>query len=151
VPRTAARWRSRFLHDGVVMAWGVQAPLLRVPGEATHTIWYAVADYAGLEKVNSAMRAQIAKLNDEATKSGVAKKGQKPAASLTARLEEVADKSKDHDYLTRDLVIGLSSSVPAGVLPFTRFNVLKAKPDNSARPGRSTTSWYSTSYWLTES
>ena len=96
--------RDKLMADGVVMAWGVQTPLLRVPGEATHTIWYAVADYAGLEKVDSAMRAQIAKLNDEATKSGVAKKGQKPAASLTARLGEVADMSKVHDYLTRDLV-----------------------------------------------
>ena len=120
--------RDKLMADGVVMAWGVQAPLLRIPGEATHTIWYAVADYAGLEKVDSAMRAQIAKLNDEATKSGVAKKGQKPAASLTARLGEVADLSKVHDYLTRDLVIGLSSSSPAGVLPFTRFNFLKVKP-----------------------
>src|SRR6266481_7116695 len=86
--------RDKLMADGVVLAWGFQTSILRVPGSSTHFIWYAVADYAGVEKVDSAMRAQIAKLNDEATKSGAAKKGQKPAGSLTARLAEVADMSK---------------------------------------------------------
>ena len=124
--------RDKLMADGVALAWGVQASLLRVPGNSTHFIWYAVADYAGVEKVDSAMRAQIAKLNDEATKSGAAKKGQKSATSLTARLGEVADLSKVHDFLTRDLVIGLSSSAPAGVLPFTRYNFFKVKPGKGA-------------------
>src|SRR5438105_8229499 len=99
--------RDKLMAEGVVMAWGVETPMLRVPGNATHVIWYAVNDYAGLEKVDTAMRAQIAKLNDEA-KSGSAKKGSKPASSLTARLGEIVDLSKVHDYLTRDLVIGFS-------------------------------------------
>jgi hypothetical protein len=124
--------RDKLMADGVVLAWGVQVSLLRVPGNSTHFIWYAVADYAGVEKVDSAMRAQIAKLNDEATKSTAAKKGQKSATSVTARLGEVADMSKVHDFLTRDLVIGLSSSAPAGVLPFTRYNFFKVKPGKGA-------------------
>jgi hypothetical protein len=124
--------RDKLMADGVVLAWGVQVSLLRVPGNSTHFIWYAVADYAGVEKVDSAMRAQIAKLNDEATKSTAAKKGQKSATSVTARLGEVADMSKVHDFLTRDLVIGLSSSAPAGVLPFTRYNFVKVKPGKGA-------------------
>src|SRR4029077_6230643 len=124
--------RDKLMADGVVLAWGVQVSLLRVPGNSTHFIWYAVADYAGVEKVDSAMRAQIAKLNDEATKSGTAKKGQKPATSLTARLAEVADMSKVHDFLTRDLVIGLSPSAPTGGLPFTRYNFVKVKPGKGA-------------------
>jgi len=124
--------RDKLMADGVVLAWGVQVSLLRVPGNSTHFIWYAVADYAGVEKVDSAMRAQITKLNDEASKSGVAKKGQKPATSVTARLAEVADMSKVHDFLTRDLVIGLSSSAPAGVLPYSRYNFFKVKPGKGA-------------------
>ena len=124
--------RDKLMADGVVLAWGVQVSLLRVPGNSTHFIWYAVADYAGVEKVDSAMRAQIAKLNDEASKSGVAKKGQKPTTSVTARLGEVADMSKVHDFLTRDLVIGLSSSAPAGVLPYSRYNFFKVKPGKGA-------------------
>ena len=119
--------RDKLMADGVVLAWGVDTPLLRVPGDATHIIWYAVADYAGVDKVESAMRAQIAKLNEEAGKSGALKKGQKPA-SLTARLGEVTDMSKVHDYLTRDLVIGFSSSSASGLLPFTRFNYIKVLP-----------------------
>jgi hypothetical protein len=121
--------RDKLMADGVVLAWGVQSSLLRIPGGRTHYIWYAVADYAALEKVDTAMRAQIAKLTEEATKSGAAKKGQKPAAAAPmARLAEVADLSKTHDYLTRDLVIGLSSSGPANVLPFSRYNFVKVKP-----------------------
>jgi hypothetical protein len=124
--------RDKLMADGVVLAWGVQVSLLRVPGNSTHFIWYAVTDYAGVDKVDSAMRAQIAKLNDEAGKSGVAKKGQKPTTSVTARLGEVADMSKVHDFLTRDLVIGLSSSAPAGVLPYSRYNFFKVKPGKGA-------------------
>jgi hypothetical protein len=119
--------RDKLMADGVVLAWGVETPLLRVPGNATHVIWYAVSDYAGVDKVDSAMRGQIAKLNDEAAKSSAAKKGQKPAASVTARLGEVADTSKVHDYLTRDLVIGFSPSPAAGSLPFVRYNFAKVK------------------------
>ncbi len=124
--------RDKLMADGVVLAWGVDTPLLRVPGDATHMIWYAVADFAGVEKVDSAMRAQIAKLNEEAGKSGAVKKGMKPTASLTARLGEVADLSKVHDYLTRDLVIGFSPSSASGLLPFTRFNYVKVAPGMAA-------------------
>jgi hypothetical protein len=124
--------RDKLMADGVVMAWGVETPLLRVPGSPTHAIWYAVADYAGVEKVDSAMRSQIAKLNDEAAKSGVAKKGQKPAGSLTSRLADITDLSKVHDYLTRDLIIGLSPNPAAGTLPFVRYNFVKVKPGKAA-------------------
>jgi NIPSNAP. len=124
--------RDKLMADGVILAWGLQTPLLRVPGTATHTIWYVVNDYAGLEKVDSAMRAQIAKLNEEAAKSGAGKKGQKPAASLNARLGEIADMSKVHDYLTRDLVSGQYNFPPAGTLPYTRFNFFKVKPGKGA-------------------
>jgi hypothetical protein len=124
--------RDKLMADGVVLAWGLQVSLLRVPGSATHWIWYTVADYAGVEKVDTAMRAQIAKLNEEASKGGVMKKGQKPATSLTARLGEITDMSKVHDYLTRDLVSSDYHVPPAGTLPYTRFNFVKVKPGKAA-------------------
>jgi hypothetical protein len=124
--------RDKLMADGVVLAWGVQVSLLRVPGTSTHFIWYAVADYAGVEKVDSSMRAQIAKLNDEGAKSGAMKKGQKATTPVTARLAEIADMSKVHDFLTRDLVIGLSSTPMSGVLPYSRYNFLKVKPGKAA-------------------
>ena len=123
--------RDKLMNEGVVLAWGVQTPLLRVPGNATHLIWYAVADYAGVDKVDSAMRAQIAKLDEEGAKSGGAKKGQ-TAMGVTARLREIADMSKVRDYLTRDLVIGFSTTSTPGVLPFSRYNFVKIKPGKAA-------------------
>ena len=119
--------RDKQMADGEVQAWGVQTPLLRVPGDANHVIWFAVNDYAALEKVLAAMAAQIAKLDEEAAKSGVAKKGAKAAASLTARLGEVADMSKVHDYLTRDIISADYHVPPAGTLPYTRLNLFKVK------------------------
>jgi hypothetical protein len=124
--------RDKLMADGVVLAWGVETPLLRVPGNATHLIWYAVNDYAGVERVDTAMHTQIAKMEEEAAKSGAAKKGQKPAVGPMAHLGEIADMSKVHDYLTRDLVIGFSPTSPAGSLPFVRYNFVKVKPGKGA-------------------
>src|ERR1700730_5530336 len=123
--------RDKLLEEGVVLAWGVDVPLLRVPGESTHLIWYAVSDYAGVEKVADAMKAQIAELDEEAAKGGVAKKGAKPAG-VSDRLREIVDVQKTHDFLTRDLLIGISPSLSGNVLPWTRFAFVKVKPGKGA-------------------
>src|ERR1700759_3339629 len=65
VKTVGAPVRDKLMADGVVMAWGVDTPVIRVPENATHLIWYMVADYAGVEKVDAAMREQIAKLTAE--------------------------------------------------------------------------------------
>lgn len=133
VKTVGAPVRDKLMAEGVVKAWGVQTPLLRVPGNATHTIWYAVADWASVEKVDSAMRAQIAKLTEEANKAGVTKKGAAAGTGPMAKLGEVADLSKTHDYLTRDIVFGIGPSVATpGLLPYTRFNFVKVKPGKGA-------------------
>jgi hypothetical protein len=120
--------RDKLMADGVVLAWGVEASMLRVPGEGTHWIWYAVNDWSGIEKVDAAMRAQIAKMSSSDSSASAGKKGQKPAPSVNDRLREIADMSKTHDYVTRDLVSNESPTAPAGVLPFTRFAFVKVKP-----------------------
>jgi hypothetical protein len=133
VKTVGAPVRDKLMADGVVLAWGVQTPLLRVPGNATHSIWYAVADWSGVEKVQSAMQAQIAKLTDEAAKTGATKKGATGTQSPMARIMDVADVSKTHDYLTRDLVFNVTHAAPpAGILPYTRFNFVKVKPGKGA-------------------
>lgn len=124
--------RDKLMADGVVLAWGVEVPLLRVPGNSNLVIWYAVNDWSGVEKVDSAMRAQIAKLDEEAMKSGSAKKGQTSSGTVTERLRQDLDQSKTHDYLTRDLDIGLSSTAPSGILPYSRYNFVKVKPGKGA-------------------
>jgi len=122
--------RDKLMADGVIGAWGVNRPLLRMPGGATHIIWYSVNDWSGVEKVDAAMRAQFAKLDEEAKGgAGAGKKGGGGGASVTARMMEIADVSKTRDYLTRDLVFVPGPSMPpAGTLPFTRFLYVKAKP-----------------------
>jgi hypothetical protein len=124
--------RDKLMADGVVLAWGLEVPLLRMPGGATHVIWYGVSDWSGVEKVDTAMRAQIAKLNEEAGKSAMGKKGTAASGSVTSRLLEVVDASKTRDYLTRDLVIGLSQSAPTDLLPYARYNFVKVKPGKAA-------------------
>lgn len=125
--------RDQLMADGVVLAWGVQVPLLRIPGEATHTIWYAVADWSGIDKVDSAMRAQIAKLSDEGSKAVAGKKGQKPAGSVMDRLREDVDMSKTRDFLTRDIEFTVTTEkAPADALPVSRFNFVKVKPGKAA-------------------
>jgi hypothetical protein len=120
--------RDKLMADGVVLAWGVQASMLRVPGEGTHWIWYEVTDWSAIEKVDNAMRAQIAKLSPNDSMAAAGKKGQKSAPSLNDQLREVADLSKTHDYVTRELVSNESPTIPAGVLPYTRYAFVKVKP-----------------------
>ena len=129
VKTVGAPVRDKLLEDGVILAWGVHASLLRAPGNSTHTIWYSVADWSGVEKVDSAMRAQIGKLDEEATKSGTAKKGSAGGTTVTARMMEAADVSKTRDYITRDLVFVTGTGpMAAGTLPWTRYNFVKVKP-----------------------
>ena len=130
VKTVGAPVRDKLLAEGVIGAWGVETPLMRMPGGATHIIWYSVNDWSGVEKVDAAMRAQIAKLDEEA--KGGASTGKKSVGGgmgVTARMMEIADVSKTRDYLTRDLVFVAGQAMPpAGTLPFTRFNYVKVKP-----------------------
>jgi hypothetical protein len=126
--------RDKLMAEGVVLAWGVEAPMLRVPENATHMIWYTVADYAGLEKVDTALREQIAKVTAEPAKAPAGKKGAATAGNgPMARMQEITDFGKTHDYLTRDLVSGFASAMPpAGTLPFIRYVFVKVRPGKGA-------------------
>jgi hypothetical protein len=125
--------RDKLMAEGVVLAWGVESPLLRVPENATHEIWYTVADYAGLEKVDTAMREQITKMTEESTKAPAGKKGGAAGGGPMDRIREITDFAKTHDYLTRDLVSGFApGNPPAGTLPFVRYGFVKVKPGNGA-------------------
>jgi hypothetical protein len=124
--------RDKLMADGVVLAWGVETSMLRVPGQGSHWIWCVVPDWSAVEKVDNAMRAQFAKLGSNDSIASAAKKGQKPAGSVNDRLKDVADVSKAHDYITRELLSKEAAAMPAGVLPYTRYNFVKAKPGKGA-------------------
>lgn len=121
--------RDKLMAEGIVLAWGVESPLLRVPDNATHMIWYTVADYAGVEKVGAAMGEQIAKMTDASAKASAGKKGAAAGGGPMEHMRGITDFAKTHDYLTRDLVSGFAPAMPpAGTLPYTRYNFVKVKP-----------------------
>jgi hypothetical protein len=122
--------RDKLMADGVILAWGIETPILRYPGGTTHLIWFSVANWAGVEKVLSGMEAQLAKLAaDDARDAEAARaKRQTPAMTTAERTRAVFDMSKTRDWLVRDIVSNYGPPPAAGVLPFTRYNFVKVKP-----------------------
>ena len=125
--------RDKLMAEGVVQAWGVEAPLLRIPDAPTHLIWFTVADNAGLEKVLVSMNAQIAKMSEDAAKGSAGKKGAAASSGPMEQIRAITDFAKTRDYLTRDLVSGFASAMPpAGTLPWVRYAFAKVKPGKGA-------------------
>ena len=126
--------RDKLMADGVVLAWGMETPILRYPGGTTNLIWFSVANYEGVDKVLNAMEAQLAKLAADEAKAADAARGnrQKPTITTAERLRAVFDMSKTRDWLTRDLLSNFGPPPAAGVLPITRYNFIKVKPGKGA-------------------
>ena len=116
--------RDKLMAEGVILAWGLETPILRYPGGTTHLIWFAVANMEGVDKVLMAMEAQQAKLEAEA-KSAKTK-------TPSERIREALDMSKTRDWLTRDIVFQDGPPPAAGVLPITRYNFVKVKAGAAA-------------------
>ena len=126
--------RDKLMAEGVVLAWGMETPILRYPGGPTHLIWFSVANWSGVEKVLGGMEAQLQKLAAEdakRTESAHASK-QKPAPTTAERTREVFDMTKTRDWLTRDIISNFGAQPPAGTLPMTRYNFVKVKPGKAA-------------------
>jgi hypothetical protein len=124
------------MKEGVILAWGVDVPINRGAfGGTTHTVWYAVADWASMEKVHTAMGAQIQKLSaDEAKAAQDPKaKGKVPGPSVMQRLGEISDVSQLRDWYTRSIVFATSGGpMTAGMQLFTRYGFVQAKPGKGA-------------------
>jgi hypothetical protein len=134
VKTVGAPVRDKLMADGVVLGWGIETPVLRYPGGTTHLIWFSVANWSGVEKVLSAMEAQLQKMYAEdakRTQSAHASK-QKPPMTTMERQAAVFDMSKTRDWLARDLVANYGPPPAAGVLPVTRYNFIKVKPGKAA-------------------
>ncbi|HEX6731472.1 MAG TPA: hypothetical protein VF074_15715, partial [Pyrinomonadaceae bacterium] len=124
--------RDKLMAEGVVMAWGMETPILRYPGGTTHLIWFSVANYNGVENVLSAMEAQQSKLAAEESKVSSARTRQHAVMTTAQKVRETFDMSKTRDWLTRDIVSNYGSPPAAGVLPVTRYNFVKVKPGKGA-------------------
>ncbi|HKY29198.1 MAG TPA: hypothetical protein VJM12_14765 [Pyrinomonadaceae bacterium] len=116
--------RDKLMAEGVILAWGMETPILRYPGGTTNLIWFTVANMEGVDKVLMAMEAQQAKLEADAKAS----KSKTPSE----RIRETVDMSKTRDWLTVDQVVQLGPNPAAGVLPITRYNFIKVKPGKGA-------------------
>ena len=116
--------RDKLMADGVILAWGMETPILRYPGGTTHLIWFSVANMEGVEKVLMAMEAQQAKLEAEAKASN--------SKLPSERIRETVDMSKTRDWLAVDQVAQFGPNPAAGVLPVTRYNFTKVKPGKGA-------------------
>ena len=126
--------RDKLMAEGVVLAWGMDTPILRSPGGTTHLIWFSVANWDGVDKVLRGMEAQLQKLAAEDAKrieTAHASK-QKPGLTTAERTREVFDMSKTRDWLTRDLISNFGPPPSAGFLPITRYNFVKVKPGKAA-------------------
>jgi len=115
---------DKLMAEGVVQAWGIEVPLLRMPGQPTHFVWVTVNDWAGVGKVQDGIAAQFDKLAAEEAKTR-----QKTTAQ---RVKEVFDSTKTRDWLTRDLVSGYGSTMPKNVMPYARYFFTKVKPGKSS-------------------
>ena len=124
--------RDKLMAEGVVLAWGMETPVLRYPGGTTHLIWFSVANWEGVEKVLSAMEAQQSKMAMEESKVSSARARQHPAMTTAQKIRETVDMSKTRDWLTRDIVAGYGNPPAAGVMPITRYNFIKVKPGKGA-------------------
>ena len=134
VKTVGAPVRDKLMADGVVLAWGIETPVLRYPGGTTHLIWFSVANWSGVEKVLLAMEAQLQKLAAEdakRTESAHASR-QKPPMTTAERQAAVFDMSKTRDWLARDQIANFGPPPAAGVLPVTRYNFIKVKPGKTA-------------------
>ena len=126
IKQVGAPVRDKAMADGVVQAWGMEHPLLRNSANGTHLIWFNVKDWAGVEKVQNAMAAQLARIAADEAKAAP---GKKTGMTTAERSRDIIDVAKTRDWLTRDLVSGFSEAMPpAGYLPYTRYNFIKVKP-----------------------
>lgn len=135
VNNVGAPVRDKLMAEGVVLGWGVDVPAMRAPGQPTHSIWYDVADWSGVEKVQNGIQARLAELatQDKKAADEARKKGQKPAKSVAERVEEVFDASKTKDWVFRGLYVKYGSAPPpAGALPYGRIFLITVKPGKYA-------------------
>lgn len=126
--------RDKLMADRVIFGWGIEVPVLRAPGNPTHSIWYSVADWAGVQKVQAAMAAQLAKLAEEDKKAAddARKKGGKALKSTAERIQETFDMSKTKDWVFRDVeAFHTNTPPPAGALPYTWFAMDRVDPGKS--------------------
>ncbi|MFQ5695180.1 MAG: hypothetical protein ACE5HB_04250 [Terriglobia bacterium] len=82
--------------EGVVLAWGLDTPVVHQEGGMTHMLWWVTADFAGMDRVFAGFAAM--EVSDEDEKA----------------FQEIIDHNKHHDHLVRSIIVNVSEDEPAG-------------------------------------
>lgn len=121
--------RDKLMAEGVVLAWGMEVPVFRAPGQPTHSIWYDVAEWGGVEKVMAAMDARLKELAEQDKKAAAeVRRGQKAPMSTAERIEAALDMGKTRDWVLRNLYVKVGSVPPGGGSQVNRYFLVSAKP-----------------------
>jgi hypothetical protein len=94
--------------EGAVLAWGLDARVVHEEGTATHMLWWATADFAGMDKVFAAFEAMEVPDEDE------------------EKFRQTVDLAKHHDHITRSIIINVSEGEPSAP-PYTAWSFIKVK------------------------
>jgi hypothetical protein len=108
---------------------------MRAPGQPTHSVWYDVAGWDGVEKVMAGMDAKLKELTaaDKKAADEARRRGQKAPMSVTERIEATFDMEKTRDWIFRNLYVKFSSAPPAaGGSPVSRIFLVTTKPGKAA-------------------
>ena len=109
---------DQLLKDGVIVAWGVDVPVLHQAGGSTHSFWWAMPNVGALDKVFVALEEMEKKMAGE---------------GIEEKFLAAVDVSKHRDFLFREIITGSGSAQPANdsnpYLWLTFTKVLPGKGD----------------------
>ena len=109
---------DQLIKDGVIMAWGVDIPVLHQAGGSTHSFWWAMPNVGALDKVFAALEEMEKKMAGE---------------GIQEKFLAAVDVSKHSDVLLREIITGSGSAQPANdsnpYLWLTFTKVLPGKGD----------------------
>ena len=88
---------DQLLKDGVIMAWGVDVPVLHTAGGSTHSFWWAMPNVGALDKVFAALEEMEKKHAGE---------------GIEEKFLAAVDVSKHGDLLLREIITNSGSAQP---------------------------------------
>jgi len=122
---------NELMAQGVVLAWGVDVPILHLEGAPTHMVWWTIPDMGAFDKVLAAMEAAEKKWADEYAKlaDDARRKRQAAPKPVMEQWLDTMDLSRHRDWLFRTLVANFTTTAPpADAKPYGWITMLHVKP-----------------------
>jgi len=122
---------QKLLEEGALLAWGVDVPMMHMPGGTTHSIWWSVPGLGSLDKAFAAFEEAEKKWKEEETAAAeqARRRRQSPPPSIEEQFLETVDISRHRDWLLRSQLSNFAEAAPpADAKPYSWITVLKVKP-----------------------